>query len=266
MRSQLEAAMATVITSRAACGTYADNPQAFAASFDLDAAEVQSFVEMRDDLVSLMPGFVSKRQRSLRWNAQRTLTLLGATGRDLVGEYVDTYPATEDFREEAAAFSGFVVRRTAEMAGTTANGQLIAELARFDQLRSSAFWNAIGPLRDERPDTTPGRRKESFDADRMIRLPGSANLARFSWDLRQVGRYKPDSVGTLQRDPCELLFFHNGEANGVRVVRLRQDQADAVRYVIEHPEMATPRTACGPDSDPERVLGKLLWQGAVEWA
>ena len=55
---------------------------------------------------------------TLRWNAQRTLGLLGSDGDALVAEFVDVHPASEDFAEEAASFCDFVVRRTAELAGT----------------------------------------------------------------------------------------------------------------------------------------------------
>ena len=97
----------------------------------------------------------------------------------------------------------------------------------------------------------------------------SASLGHLEWDLRQASRYTADSVGALQRDPCKLLFFHNGEANGIRVLRLRDDEAAAVAVVRENPETATPRTACsgaGDRANPERVLGKLLCEGALEWA
>jgi hypothetical protein len=267
MRSELENAMARVITSRRESGSFVDDPRGFASAFDLDDAEIDSLVEMGDDLASLTPSFVTKRQRTLRWNATRTLSMIGTSGNALVGEFVDTHAAIEDFREEARSFSDFVVRRTAEMAGTIPNGELIAELARFDQRRSSAFWNATGPLRRESPPRQ-WKRGDPFDADRPVALTVSASLAHFEWDLRQAGRYTADSVGALQRDPCELLFFHNGQPNGIRVMRLRADEAAAVQVVSEHPEGTTARAACngaGDRGDPERVLGKLLSEGALKW-
>jgi hypothetical protein len=268
MRSELENAMAKVITSRTERGSFVDDPRGFASAFDLDDAEVDSLVEMRDDLISLTPSFVTKRQRALRWNAMRTLTLLGASGDALVGEFVDTQAAIEDFRTEARRFSDFIVRRTAEMAGTIPNGELIAELARFDQLRSFAFWNATGPLGHEASPARRWKRGDPFDADRLIALTVSACVAHFEWDLRQAGQYTADSVSSLQRDPCELLFFHNGQPNGIRVMRLRADEAAAVRVVSAHPESTTARAACngmGNRDDPERVLGKLLSEGALIW-
>jgi hypothetical protein len=272
MRSDLEVAMARVITSRSACRLFGEDPRGYASTFDLDDSEVESLLEMQEDLISLMPGFVTKRRGNLRWNAARTLTLLGRAGDALLEEYIDTRPATEGFRQEAEAFSQFVVLRTAEMAGTVPHGQLIAELARFEQLRSATFWKATAPLRPVPPPTRRGQDGVSFDADRPIRLPVSAGLGHFEWDLRQARRYTADSVGTLQPDPCDLIFFHNGRADGIRILRLQIDQAAAVAVVRDHVGAVTARAACRAggavdgEVNEERVLGSLLWHGALEWA
>jgi hypothetical protein len=195
--------------------------------------------------------------------------MLGQRGQDLVSEFSGTTPPVELAQEDAAFFADFVVDRTSELAASLDQGDLLTDLARFERLRGRAFRCATRPF--DTPPAARWRLDDEFDADRPIRLSRSAAVAHFDWDLRQARSYSPEAMAALRQDPCDLIFFHNGTPDGIRIVRLGGATAAAVYAVSEASDGTTPRAACAnlaPAAGPEavRTLARLLSDGAMEWA
>ncbi len=254
VRADLEAAMAAVITSRAASADLLEDAGAFATEFSLTPADTAMLIEMAGDLALLTSSFVRKRCSTVRWNARRTLELLGREGDLLVEEFVEEWPMSGDFRSEAAKFGDFVIERTAARDPSSA-AQVIAAMAIFERHRSDSFWEAT--------------MRFDFDSESGAsphpRFVAGANVGRFEWDVRLPYRHRVDPLDRLPRDPCQLLFFHSAREPVLRAVRLHPNEGEVVEKALSAGTAGTaaPATSC-PDS--EKVFARLSWEGAVEWA
>ncbi|MGO9198051.1 MAG: hypothetical protein ACLQK4_13110 [Acidimicrobiales bacterium] len=262
MRADLEAAMAAVISSQAASERLLDDPSAFAKEFALAPPEAAMLIDMAGDLALLTSSFVHKRCTTLRWNAHRTLELLGPEGDELVEEFVEATPMSSHFREDAAAFGDFVVARTAARAAGEAGGldeddaagdaRVIAAMASFERHRSDSFWDATKRL-DLEEEGAAARHRE--DGAARVRLVAGANIGRFEWDMRLPYRHRIDPLDSLPQDSCQLLFFHSAREPVLRALRLRPAEADLVEGALR----------AGAYTD-EQLGARLSWEGAVEWA
>ncbi len=272
--------MAAVISSQAASQRLLDDPAAFVREFSLAPAEAAMLIDMAGDLTLLTRSFVHKRCTTLRWNAHCTLRMLGNDGDLLVDEFVETTPMSSHFRLDAAAFSDFIIARTAQWAadepadgdgdGDNEAAQVIAAMARFERRRSDSFWDATEPFNSEEARGTAARLDQD-DAARP-RFVAGANMGRFEWDVRLPYRHRVDPLDQLPRDPCQLLFFHSAREPVLRAVRLRPGEADVVERALQgggpDDTMSDVRgsTTGGPllPRD-EQVYARLSWEGAVQW-
>src|SRR5215471_17053986 len=91
VRSDLETAIGVVLTSRSARDMILEAPDSFAAHFDLVPAEAAALARMAGDLAQLTPGFLQKRERSLRRTFAITLSLMGDEATPLVEDYSDAF-------------------------------------------------------------------------------------------------------------------------------------------------------------------------------
>lgn len=271
--------MAAVISSQAASERLLDDPGSFAREFSLAPPEAAMLIEMADDLAQLTSSFVRKRGTTLRWNARRTLELLGADGDLLVEEFVEATPMSGHFRTDAAAFGDFVVSRTAERAEAErhreddepgASDQVIAEMARFERHRSDSFWDATEPFGSD--DSSGDGHVHGEDAPRP-RLVAGANIGRFEWDMRLPYRLRIEPLDRLPRDPCSLVFFHSAREPVLRAVRLRPDEEALVAQALAaegegagRAQGGAPVTGAPAGGDrSEQLYARLSWEGAVEW-
>lgn len=261
MRSDLETAMGVVLTSRSARDMLLDAPGDFAAYFDLTPTEVGALEHMAGDLAELMPGFVRKRERSLRQALRLTLLLLGEEATPLVEDYSDAYAPIDSTAEEMLRFADFVVDETRELASSVPHGDIIADVARFERLRMRTF-NTEGPLWPE-PDEPPLDPRQ-IDRDRPLWLHRSAAVESFGWDLRTLRN--PQMLARLRPDPTHLLCFQQGEEGEGMVLRIDDETARAVELIGARPGEVTAGQIAemiGTDTAPEALLGKLISHGVV---
>lgn len=261
VRSDLETAMGVVLTSRSARDMILDAPDDFAAYFDLTPAEVTALEQMAGDLAELMPGFVRKRERSLRQALRLTLLLLGEEATPLVEDYSDAYAPVDSTAAEMLRFADFVVDETRELAGRLPHGDIIADVARFERLRMRTF-NTEGPLWPE-PDEPPLNPRQ-IDRDRPLWLHRSAAVERFGWDVRTIRT--PQMLPRLRPDPTNLLCFQHGEEGEGMVLRIDDETARAVELIGSRPGEVTAGqigATIGTDTTPEALLGKLITHGVV---
>ncbi len=253
--------MAAVITSQDASERFLEAPEEFAGEFSLDRTDLAMLMEMADDLTSLTSSFVSKRATTLRWNARRTLEMLGREGDELLEDFVETHPMSDQFKIDAAEFGDFVIEATAESVAENANdvpARMIAGMARFERHRSRSFWDAVARAADpDDPVAPPG----------SVRLAAGANLGSFEWDLRLPYRHRVRPLRLLPSDPCELLFFHAGASALLRTLRLRPAEAAFVASMPagESVELASLRETASHEIDVDRLCRRLSWEEAVQW-
>jgi hypothetical protein len=273
--------MAAVISSQAASERLLDDPGAFAREFSLAAPDAAMLTDMAGDLALLTSSFVRKRCTTLRWNAHRTLDLLGPEGDLLVDEFVEATPMSSHFRVDAAAFGDFVVGRTAawaagepaegDGAGSADAAQVIAAMARFERHRSDSFWDATERFNSEEA-SGPAAGDHQDDATRP-RFVAGANVGRFEWDVRLPYRHRVDPLDQLPRDPCQLLFFHSAREPVLRAVRLRPGEGDLVERALSAgtpavgmPDIRGTATGGPPGAGrDEQLFARLSWEGAVQW-
>jgi len=261
--------MARVITSRSTCESFAADPGAWAAAFGLARSDADHLVEMAGDLAALMPSFVNKRERSLRWGAQRTLDLLEDIGEEILHDFMESSSPDDRPGVELAAFVDFVVDRTASLVEELEYGELLADLARFERHRCLCFLGATWSNGERRLGSQQAT-VQKFDPDRNVRLMPGASLGHFSWDLRQTRAFSADAMAVLPPDPCDLLFFHNGMPDGIRILRLGTVAASVLGVVADSGNTGvTPRLACAGlegDRDAEALVGPFVRDDALEWA
>jgi hypothetical protein len=262
--------MAAVITSPADRHRFLEDPEVFAGHFDLAPGEVHSLLAMEEDLTSLTASFVAKRSMTVRWNAQRTIHMLGERGAVLIDEYVSAHPMVESLSEEAEQFGDFVVARTRDMVDDTFRSVVIAEMARYERLRSRSFWDARSNLEQPRPprpsDGGDGSRSAEAGPGAVGLTPG-VKVGAFGWDMRIFHRCRVFPLRVLREDPCDLVFFHNGRTNGLRVLRLRPDELALVRRLQEGGPL-TAEATIGGGFDAVAVgdvAASLLACGAMTW-
>jgi hypothetical protein len=257
--------MAAVITSQDASERFVESPHDFGGEFALVPSEIAMLVEMGDDLTSLTAAFVNKRRTTLRWNARRTLELLGDEGEEVLDDFIEENPQTDSFRNDAASFGDFVVARTAMRPGKLVVDRIIAEMARFERHRSDSFWNAATGVGDRARSASASDGLEHSEA---VVLVAGANIGQFSLDLRLPYRRTVTPWYLLPPDPCHLLFFHSHQRAQLRTIRLRPAAAEVLRSVlVGQPTSIRSMRDSAPDVvDVDRLLRTLSWAEAIEWA
>jgi hypothetical protein len=264
VRSDLETAIGVVLTSRSARDMILEAPDTFAAHFDLVPAEATALKVMADDLATLMPGFVIKRERSLRRSFAVTLALLGAEASPLIEDYSDAFAPVDSSLQEWLRFGDFVVEETRELAAELPYGDVIADVARFERLRLRSA-TTEGPLwpEPERDPLDPRR----IDPGRALWLHRSAAVETFGWDVRTVRG--PEILPRLRPDRANLLCFQRGEEGEGATLRIDDEAARAIELIALRPGEATAAMIgelTGTGRSPEMLLGKLIAQGAVRGA
>jgi hypothetical protein len=267
MRVELESAMATVITSPAAKESFEADEDAFATGLGLGPEGADHLKAMRDDLAELTGSFVAKRATMLRWNARRTLALLGPDGARLVQRYIDGHPATDSFPTESARFGDFVVSETVARRDSSVWADVIADMARFERLRSASFWGAVASV--ERPPPPP-----TAPSNRRVTLRPGAGADSFEWDLRLLYHRVGSTREPPTRDRCALCFVHTGTSLGFRVVRLTGPEYELVTSVMagnrtpgrrgeERPVQH--RDDWSAAGRPASIADRLVRRGVMEW-
>lgn len=261
VRSDLETAMGVVLTSRSARDMILEAPDEFTAHFDLAPQEAAALMVMANDLAQLMPGFVHKRERSLRRAFGTTLALLGDEAAALVEDYSEAYAPVDSLAAEMLRFADFVVEETRELASRLPYGDIVAEVARFERLRLRSF-NAEGPLWPK-PEEAPLDPRQ-IDRSRPLWLHRSAAVEAFGWDVRTVR--SPQALPRLRPDPANLLCFQRGETGEGVVLRIDDEAARALELIALRPgEITTADIGelSGTSRSPEALIGKLIRQGVV---
>jgi hypothetical protein len=261
VRSDLETALGVVITSRSARDMILEAPDTFAAHFDLLPAEAAALKVMAADLVALMPGFVIKRERSLRRSFSVTLALLGDEAAPLVEDYSDAFAPVDSGLAEWLRFGDFLVEETRELASELPYGDIIAEVARFELLRLRAV-TTEAPLWPE-PEAEPLDPRR-IDPGRALWLHRSAAVETFGWDVRTVRN--AGMLPRLRPDRANLLCFQRGETGEGVTLRIDDDTARAVELIALRPGEITAAQIgelTGTSRPAEMLVGKLIAQGAV---
>jgi hypothetical protein len=253
--------MGVAVTSRSARDMLLEAPDTFAAHFDLVPAEAAALKVMAADLAALMPGFVVKRERSLRRSFPVTLALLGDEGTPLVEDYSDAFAPVDSMLEEWLRFGDFVVEETRDLASELPYGGIIADVARFERLRLRSV-TTEGPLwpEPEREPLDPRR----VDPGRALWLHRSAACETFGWDVRTVRT--ADILPRLRPDRASLLCFQRGESGEGVTLRIDDEAARAVELIALRPGEVTGAQISeltGTSRPVEMLLGKLIAQGAV---
>ncbi len=251
--------MAAVIASRDASDRFVEDPDQFGEEFGLAPTELAMLLEMGDDLTSLTAGFVSKRCGTLRWNAHRTLELLGPEGEEFLEDFVEGNPQSDSFRKDAAAFGDFVITHTASRPVEKFADRIIAEMARFERCRSNSFWDATVQVG---PDDTSGP-----DKPEAVVLVAGANVGTFALDMRLPFRKTVRPWYLLPHDRCHLLFFHTRRRAQLRTLRLRPAEAEIVRSMPagQPVSIASLRDSAPEQTDVDHLLRTLSWEEAIEW-
>jgi hypothetical protein len=262
MREDLEVAMGVALTSRSACQCLLDEPSEFLELFELDEHETHLLRDMANDLAALMPGFVVKRERSLRRALQLSLELLGDLGSGFIAGYCDAHPEVETMMPELVAFADFLIEETRLAADSIDFGAIIVDSARFERLRLLSF-GTPGPLW---PQTASGKgTAASLHQQMVLSVHPSARWDRFGWDLRSLR--SRDDLWRMRVDPCVLLYFRWGAHGAQQAIRLDEETARAVDFLGGHPGTLSAADLCqeiGTERSPERLLGKLVTYGIVQ--
>jgi hypothetical protein len=262
MRSDLETAMGVALTSRSARDMVRDDPDSFAEHFNLAPAEAAALTLMASDLVDLMPGFVQKRERSLRQALRMTLGLLGNDeAADLIEDYSDAYAPVDSTAVDFLRFADFLVAETREIASRLPYGDIIADVARFERLRMRSF-TAEGPLWPAAEEVPLNPRQ--IDQSRPLWLHRSAAVEAFGWDVRNARTR--DILGRLRPDPANLLCFQRGDEGEGMTLRIDDEGARAVELIALRPgEMSASEIieTLGTSRSPEMLLGKLIAHGVI---
>jgi hypothetical protein len=256
--------MGVVLTSRSARDMLLEAPDSYAAHFDLAPAEAALLAGMAADLVGLMPGFVQKRERSLRRTFAVTLSLLGAEATPLIEDYSDAYAPVDSSAAETLRFADFLVEEARELAGNLPYGNIVADVARYERLRIRSFMTE-GPLWPK-PEENPLDPRQ-VDRGRRLWLHRSAAVEAFGWDVRTVR--SAQILPRLRPDPANLLCFQRGEEGEGTVLRLDDEAARAVELIALRPGEVTAAEICEiieSGRSPEALLGKLITQGAIRGA
>lgn len=269
MRADIESAMAHVITSPSAALSFAADPAGMAAALGLIGEEAEVLAAMSGDLIALSPSFVNKRERTLRWWARRTLELLEDIGDGLLSDFIESSSPDDRPGSDLTAFADFLVERTASLVEELEFGELLAEMARYEQHWCRCFVGATRPFGEHGLQRTQTAGPQ-FDQDTSLRFAPGASLGHFGWDLRQTAAFSVDALAVLPPDPCDLLFFHTGRADGIRVVRVGAIAAAALGRLAESGSRpTTARLACAGleiRGDHEALLGPFIHDGALELA
>jgi len=254
--------MGVVLTSRSARDMALDAPEEFAGHFGLSPAETAALTAMANDLSDLMPGFVQKRERSLRQAFRITLSLLGPENvTELVEDYSEAYAPIDSTQADFLRFGDFLVTETREFADRLQYGGIIADVARFERLRIRAY-TSEGPLWPEAERDPLDPRK--VDASRPLWLHRSAAVDTFGWDVRTVRSWA--MLSRLRPDPSNLLCFQRGDEGEGQTLRIDDEAARAVEMIALRPGEVTAAevvSATGSARSPEALLGKLISNGVI---
>ncbi len=259
--------MGAVITSRRDRSECLADPPAYAGRLGLTGADLDTFVAMVPDLAALTASFVNKRQGILRRALPRTFVLLGASAEALLADYAADTPQTEALSDDPLGFGAALVRLAVDSAPTSECGPAIAELAIFELAVCRAFWQPA-PLELLPDRSNPQAAPDTFDRGRLLRLHPSIEVQHFDWDLRQLRSFTLTELRDLPPDPCDLLFFQDGQRRDPKILRLFPAAATALTRLREHgPQSAA--ELCIDIDQPERTivtLARLHSQGVLEWA
>jgi hypothetical protein len=261
MRSDLETAMGVALTCRSACAVLLENPLEYSDVFGLDNDEITTLTTMAADLAALMPGFVVKREKTLRRSLRLTLSLLGDEATAYVEEYSDEVPGHEKLMGDMIGFAEFVIEKAQAAGSSLAYGQIIVDVARFERLRLQCFGTG-GALSISSPAPVP--ESKEFHHLGPLELHPSAVFDRFGWDLRSV-RGRRD-LARMHEDPCFMVFFQWGNDGAIRTLRLDDVTSRAVEFLGQQPGALSAGELCravGTDRSPLALLGKLVRQGAL---
>jgi hypothetical protein len=256
--------MGAVLTSRSARDMIIEDPGGFCGYFGLTGDESAVLAAMAGDLTALMPGFVNKRERSLRTAFPVTLELLGDLGTPLVEDYSDMHAPTASLTEDTLRFGDFLLERTQERAAQARHGALIHDVNRYEQLRLRCCYTE-GPL-------WPARETDPIDPQRIARDRGlwphrSLSAGRFRADVRTVRT--PRDLPRTRLDPANLLFVQRDADGQVIVLRVDDEGARAVELLLARPgelSAAAVTELASPGRSPEELLGKLIAQGVISGA
>jgi hypothetical protein len=141
---------------------------------------------------------------------------------------------------------------------------LIAEMARFEKHRSDSFWDSTTPT-----DVAAGPPGPTSVGDHTgtVQLAAGANIGQFEWDLRLLYHRDIAPWSLVRPDPCQLLFFHTGRPDGMRIVRLTTEEALVVGAMTpaNAVSVALLRGAVSGDLDVYSLLERLVWQEVAKW-
>ncbi len=261
VRIGLESAMAAVITSPAARASFGADGIGFATAFGLAPVDIDRLTTMGEDLAHLTDSFVAKRATMLRWNARRTFALLGRESTGMVEKFIDEHPATESFATETARFGEFIVNETKERSDGSEWAEVIAAMAKFEQLRSASFWGNVASIERTLPFSPPR------SSNGRIHLRSGASAASFEWDLRQLYHQRGATWRLPERDRSTLCFVHVGDSIGFRVLRLTDPEFDLVASLSAGARVPgrTGDLSPGQHRDDEWVVDRLIRKRVIEW-
>jgi hypothetical protein len=261
VRGELEKAWGRVITGYDARDAILDDPGPFVASFDLQPEEVAWLTEMGPDLAALTRSFVAKRERGLRGGSALVLGLIGPLADELVEDYIEEAAPLELAVQDQLRFAALLVSELTTRQAEIDHGGVIVDVARLELMRMQAR-TTPRPLWPEAPSV------DSFDPSCALRPDASLSVGSFGWDVRSV-RGSRVALASLPDDPCTLLCFHSGEADGGRVLRLDDETADAVRLIAGRPGGVAPAevvATMATSRSSVELLGRLVAAGALVWA
>lgn len=261
VRTDLENAMGAVLTSRSARDMIIESPDSFAGYFSLTSEESALLASMADDLATLTPSFVRKREQGIRWPLSTTLFLLAEQGTILTEEYSEMYAPLESAAADGLRFADFLVEQIRELAEHIPCGDVILDVARLEQLRMQCYCTEgpLWPVREEDP-LDPGR----VDPTRVLWLHRSAAVRRFGSDVRTV-RSRQD-LSRARQDPANLVVIQRDGDGEVVVLRVDDDGAHALELIAARQgeiSAAEIGQVAGPGRSLESLLGKLISQAVI---
>jgi hypothetical protein len=241
-----------------------EDPREYAEVFGLTEAELSSLSDMAADLAALMPSFVTKRERVLRRAMHLTLDLLDddELADLLLQEFSDTHPAIEKMTPEMLAFAAFLIAEIEARADSLPHGAALVDMARLECLRLRSFGTPtpLWPPIERDPLSSRG-----FDPLRRLQVHPTAAWDRFAYDLRSVRR--PEDLGRVRPDPCDLIYFQWDKHGGLRVIRVAAELARALDLIAQQPDgMIAADVVREIGSTYEAALGKLVRQGVLRSA
>jgi hypothetical protein len=199
-RQDLEAAIGRVLTSEGAAHDLGEHPERLASELMLDPAESATLVNMSDDLVGLMPGFVGKRKRFLQGVARRTLGLAGPIGHQWLNDYTESFPPIELRAGDGERWLGWLIEQIKDEAGHLRHWEVLHDVARLELMHHQAF---------RTPANSEAAPQDIVATDRPLRLHPSADLLQLGWDVANVSNPTPEDAAKVHHQPVDVLVFRD---------------------------------------------------------